>query len=103
MSDTCPKCGAILWAETPDGLRLYDCGTRVGADGTDESTGCLRRQLAQRDERLAELLEACEAAAALLPLACTCQDGTIGSGVCAACKATNRARAAIAKTKEATA
>jgi len=55
MSDTCPKCGAILWAETPDGLRLYDCGTRVGADGTDESPGCLRRQLAQRDERLAEL------------------------------------------------
>ena len=49
------------------------------------------------------LLEAREAAAALLPLACTCQDGTIGSGVCAACKATNRARAAIAKTKEATA
>jgi len=47
-----------------------------------------------------ELLEACEAAWPMLELACRCQDGTIGSGPCAACRAIELARAAIAKAKE---
>ena len=46
MNSTCPQCGAGLWGETPDGRRLYHCGTRIGTDGTDESAGCLRAQLA---------------------------------------------------------
>ena len=46
-----------------------------------------------------ELLEACEAAWPMLELACRCEDGTIGSGLCAACCAVKLARAAIAKAK----
>jgi hypothetical protein len=42
--------------------------------------------LTERENVNAELLEAAKAASVIVGAACRCQDGTIGSGICAACK-----------------
>ena len=63
----------------------------------ERGQGDMAAEIAALKQSKAELLEACEAAWPMLELACRCQDGTIGSGPCAACRAVEIARAAIAK------
>ena len=56
MNDKCPKCGSPNDGSTYGGSALYGCGRRVsgrgGAPGYEEVCG--DRQLAQRDEQLAQ-------------------------------------------------
>ena len=95
-------------AHTPGPWVFEDEFVRAGdvviADPYCEETASTRPGEMEANARLIaaapELLEACEAAWPMLELACRCQDGTIGSGPCAACRAVEIARAAIAKAKE---
>ena len=76
----------VLYAEGGDGHTV--CNTVYGKANAARLALCWNTHDA--------LLDACEALSGMIGVACTCHQGSIGSGPCAACLATEIGRKAIA-------